>query len=425
MVKGKKFRKLTSLAVTTAMSVMMMTSVVSAETTYTPVNGDNTTCVLAKYLIVDEGDTIPNATFNFTVAAGSAKTYDVDGKKMEVLAGVGSPTIADVTFAPSDTTILAANVASGDVDVQRTLADRGVTSGDGVHLDAGEKYAKKTTVVDFSGVGFTEPGIYRYIVSETANATHAAAGIEHDNDADRVLDVYVTDNGSGELVVSSYVLHKNVSDVAMGDDNGSTPGGTLADKTDGFTNEYNAKDLKFEKAVTGNQASRDKYFKFTVTVTGINENDTYVVSLANDNNDNTPEDGNADAAPTGNDATTYSSMANPTSVSGSELLAGKDFYLQHGQSIVIRGLAPNAEYTVTETPEDYKSAEMTGKTNSGVIGTVAGNEKTAQAGFTNTRDGLIPTGVILSVAGLLVVGIIAVIGFVFFGIRSKKRYDED
>ncbi len=49
----------------------------------------------------------------------------------------------------------------------------------------------------------------------------------------------------------------------------------------------------------------------------------------------------------------------------------------------------------------------------------------ADAGFTNTREGVIPTGVILSVAGLLVVGIIAVIGFVFFGIRSKRRYDED
>ena len=48
-----------------------------------------------------------------------------------------------------------------------------------------------------------------------------------------------------------------------------------------------------------------------------------------------------------------------------------------------------------------------------------------KVGFINDKDGTIPTGVILSVAGLLVVGIIAVIGFVFFGIRSKRRYEED
>ena len=42
-------------------------------------------------------------------------------------------------------------------------------------------------------------------------------------------------------------------------------------------------------------------------------------------------------------------------VSG-KIKAGQKFYLQHGQSVVIRGLAPNASYTVTENAEDYASS---------------------------------------------------------------------
>ena len=45
--------------------------------------------------------------------------------------------------------------------------------------------------------------------------------------------------------------------------------------------------------------------------------------------------------------------------------------------------------------------------------------------FTNDKHGTIPTGVLLSATGLIVVGLIVVVGVVFFGIRSKKRYEED
>lgn len=430
MVKGKKFRKLTALATTAAMSVMMMSSFASAATTYTPVSG--TSCDFNKYLIMDAGDTVPNATFSFTVAPGTARSTDTSSNtEMQVLAGVGTPTIADVTFAPSDTGS-ATSTTTGLIDVTRDANERVDTldASTGVELEDGEVFVTKQATVSFSGITFDEPGIYRYIITETDSAAHEAAGIMHDNDVDRVLDVYVTDDGTGTLVVSGYVLHTDEDDVAIGTSMGSADvaaaGDALDDKTDGFTNEYNSKDLKISKEVVGNQASRDKYFDFTVTATNVADDDEYVVSIANDNNDAT-NDGNADATSGTNSATIAANagQTNPTSVTGAELKAGVHFYLQHGQSVVIRGLAPNAGYTVTENAEDYSAAVKSGCTNSGTIGTVAGNNKVAEAGFTNTRTGVIPTGIILSVAGLLIVGIIAVIGFVFFGIRSKKRYDED
>ena len=431
MVKGKKFRKLTALATTAAMSVMMMSSFASAATAYTPVSG--TSCNFNKYLIMDAGDTVPNATFGFTVAPGEAISADTSSNDvMEVMAGVGIPTIEDVTFGPNDTT---ATAAGTNIDVARDQEDRTGTAGtDTVQLDSGEKYATKQATVSFSGISFSEPGIYRYIITETADTAHADAGIVHDTDVDRVLDVYVTDDGTGTLVVSGYVLHTDVDNVAIGSSMGSADvtaaGDALDDKTDGFTNEYTTKDLKVEKEVSGNQASRDKYFELTVKCTDVADTDSFVVSLAADSDDTT-NDGNADAtsgaAKTGGTIAANAEKTNPTVVTGAQLKSddGVKFYLQHGQSVVVRGLPLNASYTVTENAEDYSSAPKTGDTNSGVIATVAGENKMAVAGFTNTRNGVIPTGVILSVAGLLVVGIIAVIGFVFFGIRSKKRYDED
>ena len=175
-------------------------------TTYTPVAG--TSANFNKYLIMDAGDTVPNATFSFTIAPGAAiSTATNDNTVMEVMAGVGTPTIADVTFAQSDST---ATAAGTNIDVARPASDRasGLTASTGVQLEAGEKYATKQATVDFSNVTFNEPGIYRYVITETADPDHAAAGIMHDNDTDRILDVYVVDN-NGTLEVAAYVMHTN------------------------------------------------------------------------------------------------------------------------------------------------------------------------------------------------------------------------
>ena len=425
-------------AVLAASMMMSMAAPAMAATTYTPVAG--TSCNFNKYLIMDAGDTVPNVSFDFTVAAGTAVSADTsDNQYMQVLPGivltenneVTSPSIATVTFDDEDTT---STTSTGLIDVNRTASERGVANGatgPHVQLDSGQKFATQQATVSFSGITFPEPGIYRYIISETADATHAAAGITHDDDSDRVLDVYVTDNGSGTLVVSGYVLHTTESNPAIGSDMGSddvqAAGDALADKTDGFTNEMTGrKDLQINKAVSGNQASRDKWFKLTATLTGVNASDTFVVSIANDSDANT-NDGNADAT-SGTTAATKAAnqgQTNATSVTGTELLAGKDFYLQHGQSVVIRGLPLNAVYTLTEDAEDYASAQTTGMTNTGTIGTVAGENKVAQAGFTNTRNGVIPTGVMMAVAPFAIATLIGGAGVATMSMKKRKKEEDE
>ena len=138
-----KFKK--SAAFLSAAALLGLTCIapVSAATNYTPVAG--TSCNFNKYLIIDAGDSVPNATFNFTIAPGQAVSASTaDNQVMEVMAGVGTPTIAAVTFSPSDST---STTADEKADLNRTNVQRGGSAGDTVHFDSGEKFATKQATV--------------------------------------------------------------------------------------------------------------------------------------------------------------------------------------------------------------------------------------------------------------------------------------
>lgn len=138
-------------------------------------------------------------------------------------------------------------------------------------------------------------------------------------------------------------------------------------------------------------------------------------------------------------ATSYTNPDKITVPDGGEVTAV--FYLQHNQFVTIMGVPKGSDYEVSE--DDYSSegyTKISAETEPFTIKTgTAENDKVefkdklkdeigdadAYTGFTNDKHGTIPTGVILSVAGLLIVGIFSIIGFVFFGIRSKRRYEED
>ena len=220
----------------------------------------------------------------------------------------------------------------------------------------------------------------------------------------------------------------------MGPADVQTAGDALDDKTDGFTNEYVSKDLVFKKEVVGNKASRDKYFEFTAVVDNINDADVFVVSIADDGNEFTT-DGDADATSGTTTATIAENRGktNPTEVTGAQLKTGVKFYLQHGQSIAIRGIAPNATYAITENAEDYKStaSAVTNYTNptqtnsdsvsAGNIGTIAGENKAVMTSYQNQRDGIIPTGVITKSLVIAAAAVILSAAFIACITASKRR----
>ena len=390
----KRFTKIMAIIMVTALIMSIAAISASAENTYTPVNGTNTQ--FNKYLVVDSDTNIPAISFNFTVASGTPVA--ATSSTPAILAGVGTPSIATVTFTNGQTT---STTAPSDL----TLAD-------------GKKFAVQTATVDFSGVTFTEPGVYRYVITE--QETSGAKAVTYDTQAatpgskTRYLDVYVEDDDettADDLVVSSYVMHET-TDVVVNTD----PDSKADDKSSSYVNEITTKDLEFGKEVTGNQGSKDKYFLYTLTITGAQANTTYSVDLTS-----------AEASPAKTDATKYDTMTNPSSfTTDGDGKATVTFYLKDGQYIKIPGLPEGYGYTLTEDAEDYASSATISATNgkSGVAysdpatgSSVAADIKT---GYTNDRTGIIPTGVLLTIAPFAI-GILLFGALIIFFIAKRRR----
>ena len=417
---------LTAMMAVTALASMGTPVFAAAGTNYGATIEGTKTTTFDKFLVMDKQANVPNATFTYAVTAGNAKAYDVAGKKFQVLAGVDANKITMAGVGAADAAANSIVFKQGDgSDTHDTTKDTYVKD-----LDAAkQKYAMKTATLDFSAVQFTEPGVYRYIITESGTNQ----GVTNDADLTRVLDVYVNDASADvdgaftkKLTIAGYVLHSNVDDepdVAAGADFGSA-GAYVATKSQGFTNSYDTSDLTLRKQVTGNQASRDKYFEFTLNIAAAQPNTKYDVVIDE-----------ADATSKANAATIEANAgkANVTSITTDD--AGKatqKFYLQHGQQVTVQGLAKDTTYTVTENTEDYKSTANTKDTPvvdtkadteaAPVDGTIVSTDLTT--GFLNTRDGVIPTGVIMAVAPFAVVTILGGAGVVTMMMKKNKKEEE-
>lgn len=413
---------MTALMAATAFAGVGTPVLAAAGTNYGATIEGTKTTTFDKFLVMDTQANVPNATFTYAVTAGNAKAYDVAGKKFQVLAGVDADKVTMAGVGAAANSIV---FKQGDgSDTHDTTKDAYVKD-----LAAGKKYALKTATLDFSKVQFTEPGVYRYIITEAGTNQ----GITNDADLTRVLDVYVNDASAEvdgaftkKLTIAGYVLHSNVDDepdVAAGENFGST-GAYTDKKSQGFTNSYDTSDLTLRKQVTGNQASRDKYFEFTLNIDKAQPNTKYDVVIDE-----------ADATSKANAATIEANAgkANVTSITTDD--AGKatqKFYLQHGQQITVQGLAKDTTYAVTENTEDYKSTANTKDTPvvdtkadteaAPVDGTIVSTDLTT--GFLNTRDGVIPTGVIMAVAPFAVVTILGGAGVVTMVMKRNNKEDE-
>lgn len=382
-----------SAAALSAVMLLAATPALAAGDYSTTIGGTKTT-TFDKYLLMNKDANVPNVSFTYTVTAGTAATYKIDGKTFEILAGVDAD---KVTVTDQDAATAGSQLVFAPGDATSTDDNAHVT---GFKKDI-HKYATERATVDFSGVAFTEPGIYRYIITESGDNQ----GVTNDAHLSRVVDVYVEDASTDteeKLEIASYVLH--VEDTGV-DDN----------KDLGFTNTYNTYDLTFRKEVTGNQASHDKYFKFTVKISGAVAGTKYDVDLTK-----------AEAAPAPNDATKYDTMTNPA-----ELTAGDDgtvtaeFYLKHGQEIKIMGLAKGTKYEVTEDEEAYIStpAVVTGYT--GAVKNETGIEADVKTSYRNGREGIIPTGIMMAVAPFAAITLIGGLGAASILLKKKKDEDEE
>lgn len=285
--------------------------------------------------------------------AASGETYaDMDSvviKKNYELANEG-------TFSPAETfsfDIEADNVtdASDDITPENMPMP---TIGTVSYLRGEAGSTTKTKQIEIQLPKYDSVGVYTYIIHEVAGNS---AGVTYYGDA-ILLRVTVIEQ-DGKLRIAA--VHTE------------DPESTGEGKKDDFDNLYSAGKLEVHKDVEGIMGNKDKYFEFTVQLTG-EEGKTYQDSYA---------------------ITGGSYDANPTSI---EIKPGETteatFYLKDDDTIHIENLPYGVEYKVSEAPvADYVTTET------GTEGEV--DEAVEQANFTNTKGGTVDAGVVLDSAPYL------------------------
>lgn len=313
-MKQNKAEKLLAgvLSISLAMGVSVMPAFAASGETY----ADMDSVVIKKnYELANEGTFSPAETFSFDIEADNVTdaSDDITPENMPM------PTIGTVSYR------------------------RG---------EAGSTTKTKEIKIDLPE--YDSVGVYTYIIHEVAGHS---AGVTYYGDA-ILLRVTVIEQ-DGKLRIAA--VHTE------------DPESTGEGKKDDFDNFYSAGELEVHKDVEGIMGNKDKYFEFTVQLTG-EEGKTYQDSYA---------------------ITGGSYDANPASI---EIRPGETteatFYLKDGDTIHIENLPYGVEYKVSETPvADYVTTET------GTEGEV--DEAVEQANFTNTKGGTVDAGVALESAPYL------------------------
>ena len=137
---------------------------------------------------------------------------------------------------------------------------------------------------------------------------------------------------------------------------------------------------------------------------------------------------NAEAAPVKTDATKYATMSNSSTITtGSHGVVTEYFYLKDGQYITIKGLPEGYLYELSEDAEDYTASNGIAAVNNAnstaysdpVVNTTGVNAD-IKTGFTNDRTGIIPTGVLLTIAPFAI-GILLFGALIIFIIAKRRR----
>lgn len=313
-MKQNKAEKLLAgvLSISLAMGVSVMPAFAASGETY----ADMDSVVIKKnYELANEGTFSPAETFSFDIEADNVTdaSDDITPENMPM------PTIGTVSYL------------------------RG---------EAGSTTKTKEIKIDLPE--YDSVGVYTYIIHEVAGNS---AGVTYYGDA-ILLRVTVIEQ-DGKLRIAA--VHTE------------DPESTGEGKKDDFDNLYSAGELEVHKDVEGIMGNKEKYFKFTVQLTG-EEGKTYQDSYA---------------------ITGGSYDANPDSI---KIKPGETteatFYLKDDDTIHIENLPYGVEYKVSETPvADYATTET------GTEGEV--DAAVEQANFTNTKGGTVDAGVVLDSAPYL------------------------
>lgn len=392
---NKKFSRIFSLALVLMLCIAMAIPAFADD----PLPGADGTITITKNLIMDNGVPTPRASFQFELTTDNEITEEYPDFK-GIMEGVKIGETEYDTETDSGNLTYIAIFNKGAAATPGKPGDTAAT---------GYQYESDTFVIDFNGVDFQKPGVYHYVLTETAieNSPFSigSANPQH-------IDVYVeyaTVNGeeSDELTIQTIIVHNGGSDGTEATEDSKTGGE--------FNNNYETVDLKGQKKVTGNQGDRTQHFTFKVTVTNPTAPDgvTY------------PEE--YDIVFDGLNGCTTGNHSNAKITAGQEL----DIELKDGEYFEIKGLPKGATYTITEVAADgyTTTATVNGEDHANDDAT-GGNFKVEdteglEADLTtvlveNNRGGSVPTGILLTIAPFAALTVIGVAGALFVVLRKRS-----
>lgn len=335
---------------------------------------------------------VPNATFTYTLTGatvadgGENVPIGATGKNVEVKPGTGT-----ITGTISDTAEFSSeDVSSGNGDVH--------------NVEESVSIPLTTAPTEGSVLSFSEVGVYKYKLTQSL-ASASSVDFKLTAKTDRLVYLYVARIGS----------EYKVTGVVMVDD--TTYSSTKSSGV--FTNYYllegdpdNPDDkptvvqnnLTVTNTVSGAMGDKSEPFTFNISIENsadANKKYSYIVTKT-----------------TGDQPTQTMGVGDANKISGLELT--------NGESITIYGLTTADTFTVTQTDagRDGYTTKIDGTENSTITATLtAGSDGKLQSktvAFTNERNAIAPTGLVMNVAPyVLLVLVAAGAGYVFLRKREE------
>jgi len=386
----------------------------------TPAAG--TVVTLNQFVVMDQNSSAPVAKFVYTITGGEEEK-DKNGN-VTVYSG------SDTTKVSGDLTKVSISEAVFSATDKTYTAADATTNKDSVSVGSTQKYVKATFTVDLSSLTFNEPGKYRFKISQSAvkgannlDLTNGAAVFT--NNTARYLDVTVlSDNSTTNDILT--VDSKRTFLRTAAETN-------VENKTNGFAAEYNTSDLTISPTVSGNQSRTDDEFSYTIALFDCTLGTTLNIT------------------------STDSDSSNPTSfstvlINGSNYSTTTTVKVKANQKLTIHGIPKNCGYRISETAAEVKKLgyntptlvleKSTGDTEYDSTNGPTGNKigldnyitsygitdfmltSTTDINLNYEKNGVIPTGILVTVVPYASIALAGMIGVIVFARRKKSSEEE-